>query len=232
MGPFAEDALIPLSALQHFQFCERQCALIHLERQWAENVATAEGAVQHRRVDRDGTRLESLGKLRVARGVALRSLEWGITGIADVVELHPDPAGAEIPGLSGRWRPFPVEHKRGRPKSHDADRVQLCAQALCLEEMLGTAVPNGALFYGKRRRRLPVSLDAALRQSTADAIEKVQGLFRSGVTPGAREAPKCRLCSLKEICMPSTLDPDRSASRYLELLARAPEKLVGQGKGL
>ncbi len=145
MSPYPEDALLPISALQHLIFCERQCALIHLERQWADNVLTLEGSLQHRRVDRDGPRLEQQGELRIARSMALRSLRWGLTGYADVVELHPEPEGARLAGLKGRWRPLPVEHKRGRPKAGDADRVQLCAQALCLEEMLEVEVSSGGM---------------------------------------------------------------------------------------
>ena len=215
----AEEELLPLSALQHLRFCERQCVLIHLERQWADNVPTLEGTLLHRRVDSQGPRLESRGDLRIARGLALRSLRLGLVGIGDVVELHRDAAGASIKGLRARWRPFPVEHKRGRPKDHDADRVQLCAQALCLEEMLGTEVPKGALFYGQTHRREEVDLDAGLRRTTEEAAARLHQLLATGITPRAVREPKCRRCSLLEICMPDAMAPARSVKEYLASLA-------------
>ena len=150
---YSEDELLPLSALQHLLFCERQCALIHIEQAWSENLFTAEGRIMHERVDSGGR--ESRGAVRLAYGLALHSFRLGLAGKADVVEFHRDGAG--------NWQPFPVEHKRGRAKKENWDRVQLCAQAICLEEMLGTAVPAGALFYGKSRRRQDVVFDAELR---------------------------------------------------------------------
>ena len=164
---FTEDDLLPISALQHLLFCERQAALIHLEQLWAENTLTVQGRHLHERVDTAPG--ESRGDVRFARALPLRSLRLGLVGRADLVELHRIPAdaaeagepGASLPGVPGVWRPFPVEYKRGRPKPHHADLVQLCAQALCLEEMLGTPVPAGALFYGETRRRHDVAFDAA-----------------------------------------------------------------------
>src|SRR5438876_1939248 len=152
-GMFAESDLIPISALQHFVVCPRQCALIHLESVWIENERTAEGRVEHERVDRGGA--ETRVAVRRAYGVPLRSLRLGLAGRADVVEFHAMPGG-------GPEQPFPIEHKRGRPKAGDEDRVQLCAQALCLEEMLRVSVPAGALFYGRTRRRAEVIFDEAL----------------------------------------------------------------------
>ncbi len=144
---YAEDDLIPISALQHLIFCERQCALIHVEQAWDENRFTAEGRIMHERVHEAGE--DSRGTVRVARGLSLRSLRLGLIGKADVVEFHRVERG--------RWRPFPVEHKRGKPKPDESDKVQLCAQALCLEEMLGAEVPSGAIFYGRTRHRLEVA---------------------------------------------------------------------------
>jgi CRISPR-associated exonuclease Cas4 len=152
--PAVEDGLIPLSALQHYLFCPRQCALIHVEQMWAEDAATAEGRLLHEKVDAGGG--ETRPGVRIARSLAIRSLALGVVGKADVVEFH---------GRAGR--PFPVEYKRGRPKSHRADEVQLCAQAICLEEMFGSAVETGALFYGETRRRSAVTFDADLREITA-----------------------------------------------------------------
>ena len=154
-SPEVEDALIPLSALQHQLFCPRQCALIHVEGLWAEDGATAEGRILHERVD--AGRPERRPGVRIVRGMALRSLALGVSGIADVVEFSGRPP-----------RPFPVEYKRGKPKAHRADEVQLCAQAICLEEMFGGVVGEGALFYGTTRRRHPVVFDAALRMLTAE----------------------------------------------------------------
>jgi CRISPR-associated exonuclease Cas4 len=216
---FTEDDLLPLSALQHLLFCERQAALIHLEQVWAENSLTVEGKHLHERVDIGPG--ESRGDLRIARGLPLRNLRLGLSGKADAVELHRVPdgePGARLPDTPGAWRPFPVEYKRGRPKRHRADEVQLCAQALCLEEMLATAVPAGALFYGQTRRRLDIAFDSVLRQETENAAARLHRLFASRITPPPVREPKCDQCSLLDICMPGA--PAASARRYLDRLLR------------
>ncbi len=219
---FAEDDLLPLSALQHLLFCERQCALIHTEGLWAENQLTVEGRDLHERVDSHPG--ESRGDVRIARGVLLHSLRLGLSGRADVVEFHRLAEGGDegvpLPGSAGRWRAFPVEYKRGRPKRNLSDKVQLCAQALCLEEMLATAVPGGALFYGRTRRRLEVPFDSDLRRRTEEACSRLHTLLRSGTTPPARREPKCDSCSLLELCRPDALG--RSASGYLAELLASP----------
>lgn len=197
---YAEDELVPLSALQHLVVCPRQCALIHLEGIWIESERTAEGRVQHERVDRGGAEVRD--GVRRAYGVPVRSLVLGVAGRADVVEFHPDPDG-------GPERPFPVEHKRGRPKAGDEDRVQLCAQALCLEEMLGVAVPAGALFYGERRRRTDVAFDDALRRRTAEVAAAVHALLADGRTPSPPPDAPCRACSLQAACRPDAMRPGR-----------------------
>jgi CRISPR-associated exonuclease Cas4 len=211
---FSEDDLLPLSALQHLLFCERQCALIHVEGLWADNRLTVEGSHQHRKADTGAD--ETRGGIRIARGVPLRSLRLGLIGKADVVEFHADPTDAGEPP-----RPFPVEYKRGKPKRDRSDEVQLCAQALCLEEMLRTPVPAGALFYGTTRRRLDVAFDAALRRATELAVERLHEIVRTGTTPLARREPKCESCSLLHLCMPRALGPSRSAARDLERALRA-----------
>lgn len=214
---FPEDDLLPVSALQHLLFCERQCALIHLEQIWVENPLTVEGRHLHEQAD-SGFR-ESRGDLRIARGLPLRSLRLGLSGRADVVEFHRLPdgePGAALPGVAGSWRPFPVEYKRGKPKSHRADEVQLCAQALCLEEMLGAAVPAGALFYGQTRHRVDISFGPDLRQLTAETAARLHSLIASGITPMPVREPKCDRCSLLEVCMPAA--PAGSARRYLDRL--------------
>lgn len=205
---YSEDDLLPLSGLQHLLFCERQCALIHVEGQWAENRLTAEGKVAHERVHGGGGR--STPGVRTAFSLHLRSLALGIFGVADVVEFH------QSPEQGAPWLPFPVEHKRGRPKHGDADRVQLCAQAICLEEMLGVGVTAGALFYGQTRRRLDVAFDAVLRETTQDAARRFHGLLDAGRTPAAAYASeKCEACSLLALCQPKVAGQRRSVRGYL-----------------
>ena len=205
-----ESDLLPLSALQHLLFCERQCALIHLEGAWDENRLTAQGRLLHERVhERED---ESRGDLRIARGLRLRSLRLGLTGQADAVEFHRQ--------ADGTWRPFPVEYKRGRPKPGDYDRVQLCAQAMCLEEMTGADAPEGALFYGASRRRETVAFDAALRAMVEGAARRLHALVAAGVTPSATYEKKCEHCSLIARCRPRMPRGDGAVERYL---ARALE---------
>ena len=185
----SQDEHIPISALQHFVYCPRQCALIHTERQWAENALTAEGRLLHERVDDGGTTRRA--DITTSRSVAIRSTRLGLSGIADVVETRD--------GLV----PYPVEYKRGRPKTHRADEVQLCAQAICLEEMLGVDVPEGALYYGKKKRRQVIAFDMALRRLTEDIADGTHSLLRSRRTPPAEyDSRKCGRCSLQDICQP------------------------------
>jgi CRISPR-associated exonuclease Cas4 len=202
---YSEDDLLPLSALQHLLFCERQCALIHIEQVWSENLFTAEGRIMHERVDSGGR--ESRGTVRLAYGLSLHSFRLGLVGKADVVEFHRTEAGD--------WQPFPVEHKRGRAKKENWDRVQLCAQALCLEEMLGLAVPAGALFYGKSRRRQDVVFNAELREEVEVAANRLHELVCSGRTPPVRYEKKCESCSLINICMPKVTGAGKKVGVYL-----------------
>ena len=190
--PAAEDALIPLSALQHHLFCPRQCALIHVEGLWAEDGATASGRILHEKVDAGGS--DTRPGVRVTRGVALRSMTLGVAGRADVVEWQGAPP-----------RPVPVEYKRGKPKAHRADEVQLCAQAICLEEMLGVTVPAGALFYGETRRRLAVPFDDALRALTAATALAARANIAAGRTPPPVHTAACRKCSMQALCNPLAL---------------------------
>lgn len=212
---YGEDDLLPLSALQHLLFCERQCALIHIEQVWSENLFTAQGRIMHERVDSGVAR--SRNDLRTESAVPLRSLRLGLSGKADVVEYHRTDAG--------NWQPYPVEYKRGRPKAANWDRVQLCAQALCLEEMLRCPVPEGALFYGKNRRRQVVRFDDALRQETEEAAGRLHELIHSDVTPPARYEKKCESCSLLNLCMPKVVAAGKSVGRYLSrMLAEEVKK--------
>lgn len=200
-----DEDLIPISALQHYLYCPRQYALIHIERQWAESRSTAEGRLMHDRADMPG--VEQRRGVRTATAMPLAAPALGIVGVADVVEFHAADAGLI---------PCPVEYKRGRPKSHRADEVQLCAQALCLEAMLACVVPEGALFYGQTRRRKSVIFDEALRTLTLETIRAVRTLFEKRRTPQAvYEAKRCDTCSLLELCRPQELARAKSVREWL-----------------
>lgn len=198
---YSEDELIQLSALQHLVFCERQCALIHIEQVWSENLFTAEGRIMHDKVDTANR--ESRGNIRIEYGVPMRSLRLGLIGKADVVEFHRN---------GDTWIPFPVEYKRGKPKPTNCDKVQLCAQAICLEEMMNIEIREGALFYGQTRRREDVVFDEKLRRETEEAAKKIHELIESGITPKAEYSKKCDKCSLVEFCLPKASE---KASNYL-----------------
>ena len=196
---------IMLSALNHYLYCPRRCALVHIEQAWSENVFTAEGKIMHEKAD--SNKCESRGNVRIDYSVPLRSLRLGLVGKADVVEFHKTD--------DGRWLPFPVEYKRGKPKSDNCDKVQLCAQAICLEEMLNVEINEGALFYGQTRRREDVAFDTALRGETEETARRVHELIKSGITPKAEYSKKCESCSLLELCMPKTCGKAKSVSKYL-----------------
>lgn len=212
-----DDELVMLSALQHYLFCPRQCALIHVEGQWSENFLTASGRVLHERVDRMGA--ETRRDVHVATSLRLVSKRLGVMGVADLVEFHrvagEGGAACTLPGRTGLWRPCPVEYKRGKPKAHRADEVQLCAQALCLEEMLGVQISEGALFYGEPRRRTVVSFDVALRTLTETVISAVHDLIAKGETPSPRVSKGCDACSMKELCRPEDCGNGLSVKRWL-----------------
>lgn len=203
-----DDDLIPLSALQHYLYCPRQCALIHVERLWAENRQTTEGRILHERADHPA--VEQRHGVRTVTSMPISASDLGIIGVADVVEYHADATGEKA---------YPVEYKRGRPKMHRADEVQLCAQALCLEAMLGGHVSEGALFYGKTRRRQGVVFDAELRQLTQDTIIATRSLLIGGHTPlAAYVAKRCDACSLIGLCQPRLLARAGNIQRWLESL--------------
>lgn len=194
--------ILYLSRLQHYLFCPRQFALIELECAWEENVFTAEGQVMHKKVNSGGH--ETRGSIKTMRTLRLGHEALGLEGVADVVEYHTD--------ADGQQTPFPIEYKRGKPKSHRADEVQLCAQALCLEEMHDCTVSEGALFYGKTHRRHNVTFDDELRQITLDAINDCRHIIDSGQTPKPPySTSKCRNCSLKDICHPKIFNKNAKA---------------------
>jgi CRISPR-associated exonuclease Cas4 len=203
---FEEDDLIMISALQHYVFCPRQCALIHIEQIWSESGLTAEGRLMHEKVHEEGN--ESRGAVRIARGLPLRSLRLGLVGVADVVEFRKIEKDV--------WQPFPIEYKRGKPKLDHCDAVQLCAQAMCLEEMLNVSIPEGALFYGKTRRRADVVFDEGLRRETEETADKARQLIASGITPAPVYAKRCESCSLIGECMPKKMEKKLSVKRYLQ----------------
>lgn len=211
--PFSEDDLTMISALQHYAFCPRQCALIHIEQVWSENRLTAEGRIMHEKVH-DGND-ESRGAVRITRGIALRSLRLGLVGVADVVEFHH--ASTDV------WQAFPVEYKRGKPKVDRCDAIQLCAQAMCLEEMLSTSVPTGALFYSRTRRRFDVDFNENLRRQTEEIVSAVRQLITSGITPPPVYSKKCDNCSIIGECMPKKAGKYSSVRKYImRMIAEEP----------
>ena len=201
------DNLVMLSALQHYAFCPRQCALIHIEQIWTENRFTAEGRIMHEHAHEENHAVR--GEIRIDYGVSLRSLRVGLIGKADVVEFHHQ--------SDSSWLPFPVEYKRGKPKADNSDKVQLCAQAICLEEMLSVKIPAGALFYGQTKRRLDVSFDTALRRETEEIARLARELINSGITPPPVYSKRCESCSLISECLPKAMQKQRSVQKYLEL---------------
>lgn len=206
IGTMSDDDLVALSALQHYLYCPRQCALIHVEQLWSENRFTAEGRVLHEATSEVGTEVRR--GIRLVSAMPLVSRRLNVAGVADLVELHRD--GPD------RWRPFPVEYKRGKPKAHRADEVQLCAQAMALEEMFDCALDEGALFYGETRRRVPVPFDASLRQLTTELAAAVHRLIAGRTTPApSYQKRKCDNCSLVELCQPRRIERPQPASAWL-----------------
>lgn len=200
-----EKITVPISALQHYLYCDRQCALIHVERLWQENRHTAEGRVLHERADRYGH--EQRRGVHTAMALPLASERLRLTGYADVVEFEQTDAARIV---------RPIEYKRGRPKAHRADEVQLCAQALCLEEMLSVEIPGGALFYGQTKRRKQVTFDQTLRQLTEKIAYETRALIERGKTPRAiYVAKKCDRCSLIDHCQPQAMSSHAPVAEWL-----------------
>lgn len=214
---YAEDDMLPLSGIQHFRFCPRQWALIHIERQWDDNRLTAEGQAMHQHVDDPTYRQREEGHI-VLRALHISSPTLGLYGTADAVELHEadndDCNTITHPSFPGRWRPVPVEYKHGRPKQGEEDNVQLVAQAMCLEEMHHIHIPTGAIFYGETRHRLTVQFTTELRHTAEQCAVAMHQLFSRAVLPNASKMPKCRSCSLLNICMPNKRG-QQSAATYL-----------------
>ena len=210
---FKEEEYLQLSGLQHFSFCRRQWALIHIEQQWAENIRTADGRILHEKAH-DGSIREKRGDLIITRDMSIHSPTLGVSGKCDVVEFHRGSSGIPLPGQDGLWQPYPVEYKRGSPKATDADRLQLCAQVMCLEEMLGCDIPEAAIFYGETRRREVVDLDLELREKVRSLLGEMHELYQRHHTPKAKPNKGCNACSLKELCLPKLMR-QRSVASYL-----------------
>ena len=199
---YDEEDYLNLAGLQHFAFCRRQWALIHIEQQWSENLRTAEGQVLHENAH-DPFSAEKRGDLLISRGMAVFSRALGVNGVCDVVEFHASEKGVTLAGREGKWSPVPVEYKRGSPKDSDADRLQLCCQAMCLEEMLLCGpIPKAYLYYGETARRTAVPLDETLRTKVTDMLVEMHGLYRRKYTPHVKPTKSCNACSLKNLCLP------------------------------
>lgn len=210
---FKEEDYLQLSGLQHFAFCRRQWALIHIEQQWAENLRTADGRILHEKAH-DPSQRERRGDLLVTRDVSVHSPTMGISGVCDVVEFHRGSGGVPLPGQEGLWQPYPVEYKRGSPRPDSANHLQLCAQAMCLEEMLCCDIPEGALFYGETRRRERVAFTEELRTQVRELLKEMHDLYRRSHTPKVRPGKGCGACSLRELCLPK-LSRKKSVGEYL-----------------
>ena len=233
MNPeYTPDELLPLSGIQHFLFCRRQWALIHVEQQWQENVLTIEGKLLHKRVD-DPFLTETRNGVITARALPVASYRLGFSGKCDVVEFTPlrlppnsenlggekegGESGVRLPNREGLYLPAPVEYKRGKPKREPVDEAQLCAQAMCLEEMLSVDIPQGWLFYGETRRREPVIFTPELRRLVQNMADEMHAYFRRGYTPRVRTHKGCKSCSLADLCLPALQENVMVASKYIQL---------------
>lgn len=225
---YTPDDLLPLSGIQHFLFCRRQWALIHVEMQWQDNVLTVEGKQLHQRVD-DPFFTETRNGVVTARSVPVASYTLGLSGVCDVVEfvpspLHPSPhgrgdggeGGIRLPNREGLYLPVPIEYKRGKPKREPVDEAQLCAQAMCLEEMLSTEIPRGYLYYGQTRHHEEVEFTPELRTLVQEMSAEMHNYFKRGYTPRVKTHKGCRSCSLSEICLPVLQENVIAASKYIQ----------------
>lgn len=211
---YPEEEFLRLSGLQHFAFCRRQWALIHIENQWAENFRTIDGAILHENAH-DTQFQESRGDRFITRSVSVFSGELGISGQCDVLEYHRGTVGIPLAGKTGLWQPYPVEYKRGSPREDTGDSLQMCAQAMCLESMLYCDIPEGALYYGEIRRRVKVAFTPELRDQVRSILAEMHELYRRGYTPKVKLSKSCNACSLKELCLPRLMK-SRSVNAYLQ----------------
>ena len=211
---YNEDEFLQLSGIQHFAFCRRQWALIHIEMQWKENLRTVEGQILHENAHNPEMN-EKRGNVIVVRAMPVHSRKMGVSGECDVVEFHKSDKGAHINGREGVYMPVPVEYKRGKPKSNNIDILQLAAQALCLEEMFCTDINYGYIYYGETRHRLKVDFDDEIRNEVVKLFEEMHLYYRRGYTPKVKISKKCNACSLKDLCVP-VLNKNKSVAEYID----------------
>lgn len=218
---YAEDDYLMLSGIQHFAICRRQWGMIHIEQQWAENYRTTAGELMHKKAHDEGL-FEKRGNLLIVRGLRISSHELGVSGQCDVVEFHQNENGVELFGYDGKWKPIPIEYKRGKPKENNADQLQLCAQAICLEEMFQTIILDGYLYYGENRRRSHVDFTDELRETVKKMTKEMHDLFQRGHTPNVRPSKQCKACSLENLCIPK-LQKAVKVREYIEQAIQVKE---------
>lgn len=217
---YTQDDLLPLSGIQHFLFCRRQWALIHVEQQWKENALTAEGRIMHKRVD-DPFFTEARNGVITARSVPVASYRLGLSGVCDVIEFTSSSDGVRLPNREGLYLPAPIEYKRGKEKHNHSDETQLCAQAMCLEEMLSTSISRGYLYYGETRHRVEIEFTAELRTLVQEMSAEMHNYFSRGYTPKVKTHKGCRSCSLADICLPVLQEKVIAASKYIKQMMNA-----------
>ena len=220
---FDKEDFLQLSGIQHFCFCRRQWALIHIEQQWAENVRTLEGKYLHERAH-NSLLSESRGNTLISRGLSVSSSVLGCSGECDIVEFHKDPNGISIFGRDGLYQPIPVEYKRGSPKTTDADCLQLCAQAICLENMLACEISHGFLYYHEIRRRIQVIFEKELREKVYSMFSEMHNYYQKKHTPKVKPSKNCKACSLLNLCLPK-LGKNKSAQTYIQTKLSENEEL-------
>lgn len=211
---YEEEDFLQLSGIQHFDFCRRQWALAYIELQWQENVRTVEGKLLHEKAH-DASLAEKRGDLIISRAMPVHSRELGISGECDIVEFYRSEEGIALHGREGLYQVIPVEYKRGKPKVKDADRLQLAAQALCLEEVLCCHIPAGYLYYGETRHRECVMIDEELRKKVRDTFQEMHQYYERRYTPKVKWSKSCNACSLKDICLPA-MGKQKSVSAYIQ----------------
>ncbi|NLN65191.1 MAG: CRISPR-associated protein Cas4 [Clostridiaceae bacterium] len=214
MKIYNEEDYLNLAGIQHFAFCQRQWALIHIEKLWKDNLRTVEGELLHKKTH-DGYYFEKRGDLLISRGMPVFSKSLGINGICDVVEFHLSKTGIQLFGRDGKYKVYPVEYKRGKPKDSIIDILQLTAQAMCLEEMLCCDIAEGYLYYGETRHRVKVCLDESYRSEVRDALDLMHQYYNRDYTPKVKPSKSCKACSLKDLCIPN-LSRCRSVSGYIQ----------------
>lgn len=213
VSEYKEEDYLQLFGLQNFIFCRRRWALTTIEGLWSENYLTVDGNLFHSNAH-DTSFVESRGDVIITRGVYLHSSRLGVSGQCDVLEFHRSDDGVTLSGRDGRWLPYPIEYKRGKPREDTGDRHQLCGQAMCLEEMLCCKIPAGALYYGETKRRVEVEFTPELRAEVESALKEMHELFERGYTPKVKPKKGCQSCSMKELCLPKLMKV-KSAKDYI-----------------